>query len=128
MSLTELQQTFFPPMWPQIMALQSDAGTAVLTLNIPVDLHWFAGHFPGQPVLAGVVQTHWAAEFSKVLFPLGDSFEGIDNLKFQQAVMPDQTLRLALQHVPESGLVRFAYHRGQNLCSEGRLTFQRQGR
>ncbi len=126
MSLTELQQMFAPPMWPQIMARQSDTGKVVLTLHIPRDLHWFTGHFPGQPVLPGVVQTHWAAEFSKLLFPLGDAFCGIDNLKFQQAVLPDQTLRLTLAHAPEAGVVRFTYHCGQNLCSNGRLAFQRQ--
>lgn len=126
MSLTELQQIFAPPMWPQIMALQPETWKVVLTLNIPRDLHWFTGHFPGQPVLPGVVQTHWAAEFSKMLFPLGDAFRGINNLKFQQAVLPDQTLRLTLEHAPEAGVVRFAYHRGQNLCSDGRLAFRRQ--
>lgn len=126
MSLTELQHMFPPPMWPQIMALQSDDGKAVLTLDIAPDLHWFTGHFPDQPVLAGVVQTHWAAEFSKALFPLGDIFQGLDNLKFQQAVLPDQTVRLTLEYSPVAGLVRFAYHRGQNLCSEGRLAFQQQ--
>lgn len=87
---------------------------------------WLEGHFPQQPVVAGVVQTHWAGELAQYLFPLGDNFIRIDNLKFQQVILPGQSLQLSLDYsvAADSSAVKFRYQQGDSIFSEGKLVFQ----
>lgn len=123
MTLTMLQQKFVPGAWPQFLSFEMDGQDCVLILKMNPEIEWFTGHFPGQPVLAGVVQTHWAAELSKAIFPLGDAFQRIDNLKFQTVIFPEQTVSLHLHYLPDSQAVKFSYQHGVTLCSEGKLVF-----
>lgn len=123
MNLIKLQQVFTPDAWPQFLSLDMGDHDCVLLLKMNPEIRWFTGHFPGQPVLAGVVQTHWAAELSKAIFPLGETFQRIDNLKFQTVILPKQIVSLHLRHSPDSRSVKFTYQCADTLCSEGKLTF-----
>lgn len=123
MNLINLQQMFTTDAWPQFLSFDISSHSSVLLLKMNPEIQWFTGHFPGQPVLAGVVQTHWAAELSKALFPLGEEFQRIDNLKFQTVILPNQTVSLHLHYLPDSHAVKFSYQQGATLCSEGKLVF-----
>ena len=61
------------------------------TLAMDPDLTAFQGHFPGHPVLPGVVQVDWAVRFGSEAFgPLG-RFRAIEHLKFQDPIRPGGT-------------------------------------
>jgi 3-hydroxymyristoyl/3-hydroxydecanoyl-(acyl carrier protein) dehydratase len=124
MTLTDLQQMFSSHGWPQFLALEMTENNVSLTLHIRHETSWLEGHFPHQPVLAGVVQTHWAATLGKTFFSVGDAFNRIDNLKFQSVVLPGQTLDLTLQYLPDVGAIKFAYQFADMTFSEGKLVFQ----
>lgn len=100
----------------------------MLDLYIDDDMHWLEGHFPEQPVVAGVVQTHWAAEFAKKLFNTGDEFVRIDTLKFQQVILPEQRLQLTLERseADENYAIKFRFSRDEIIFSEGKLVFRKQ--
>jgi len=55
--LTDLKK-----LWPDIISESCDGDSVVLKCFIPQDLDYFNGHFPQTPILAGVVQLHWAVE------------------------------------------------------------------
>ena len=96
----------------------------VFTLAVDAGLVGFQGHFPGHPVLPGVVQIHWAAVFGAEAFgPLG-AFCGLAQVKFHQAIGPGRTVDLRLAFDPVRGQLRFACQDGPDLLSSGVLRFR----
>ena len=122
--LTQLRTQFSSAHWPHFDGLGSSEHRFVIDISIADDMHWLAGHFPHQPVVAGVVQTHWAGEVAKYLFHLDGEFVRIDNLKFQQVMLPGQRLQLTLDClVTGTVAIKFCYRHGETIFSEGRFIF-----
>lgn len=109
MVLADLQQVFSTSEWPEFLALNTKENCLTLHIRVSPDIYWLTGHFPEQPVLAGVVQTHWAAELGQYAFALEEGFQRIDNLKFHSVILPGQELDLTLQYSPETRSIRFSY-------------------
>jgi len=101
--------------------LQDDILT--MSMQVPATLQWFEGHFPEQPVLAGVVQTHWAVEIAQVVFAIRGQFDKINNLKFKAVIMPNTQLTLTLQYVHDKQLVKFNYQDESVVYSQGQIYF-----
>ena len=86
----------------------------------------FAGHFPGQPVLPGVLQTAGMVQASQVLFNEmfpgeGDAILlGLKRVKFRSPVMPGMMLKVEceLKGENEDGTVEFTV---KNTCDDGKL-------
>ncbi len=100
---------------PPVLSRVVDPGEpleARLLLELGPDLLAFQGHFPGFPILPGVVQVDWAIRFGEELFgPLG-SFEGMEQLKFLDLVRPGERPELHLAFDPDRGRLRFVYQEG----------------
>lgn len=109
-----------------INTLQLDDGVE-LTLHVPADLDYFNGHFDSAPILAGVVQLHWAVEFAKANLAISDTeVADIQVLKFQEVINPGQDLVLTLTK-KSACKVLFSYHssiHGQSATSEHSETKQ----
>ena len=100
-------------------------GEASFTLAIGADLPAFQGHFPGDPVLPGVVQVDWAIRLAQETFgPLG-GFQGLDQVKFQAAIRPgtEIQLRLSLERTATGSRLGFHYLAGTGRLSCGRVLF-----
>lgn len=98
----------------------------VFTLAMDADLTAFQGHFPGNPILPGVVQVDWAVRFGTEAFGDLGRFRGIERLKFQELIRPGETLELHLGFDPGLGRLRFRYLAGAVRKSSGVMLFARQ--
>lgn len=81
-----------PPVLSQIDAFPQQR----LLMDVSPDLEWFRGHFPDKPILAGVVQLHWAAGISLALFKFSEVPVEVKRLKFKSLVTPPGILELTL--------------------------------
>ena len=106
---------------PVITAVQETETGVILSLKIPEDLDYFKGHFPGAPILAGVVQLHWAVEFANKYLSLETKqVENVEVLKFKVVIIPGQELNLILSQKSPFKFI-FSYESGKGLHASGRV-------
>ena len=109
---------------PQIVSETVDSNRAEFEIRVPAGLIYLQGHFPGEPVLPGVVQVHWAIQLASERFDLKPDFAGIDGLKFHRVIEPETALRLELELVAETGKLHFSYSSESLVYSQGRILFE----
>ncbi|MBN1621953.1 MAG: bifunctional UDP-3-O-[3-hydroxymyristoyl] N-acetylglucosamine deacetylase/3-hydroxyacyl-ACP dehydratase [Endomicrobiales bacterium] len=95
--------------------------------------HFFQGHFPGQPIMPGVLIIEAMAQTSCVLFltrpDLKDKlayFMAIDNVKFRKPVLPGDVLELKVEVLrarERGGRVRGEAYVNNNLVAESEFMF-----
>jgi 3-hydroxymyristoyl/3-hydroxydecanoyl-(acyl carrier protein) dehydratase len=90
--------------------------------EISEDLEWFSGHFPGSPVLPGVVQLRWAVELAQEHFKMGDGPLEVLRLKFKSVVVPPTFINLELSKISDTEAT-FEYTGTNAVYSQGKLRF-----
>lgn len=99
----------------------SPDGAVLLTLSLTPDLTAFDGHFPGCPILPGVMQIHWLMHFARQYFALAGVFTRLEQLKFIDLALPGQTLILSMNWDAASGALSFEYRSEAGKVSSGRV-------
>lgn len=94
---------------------------AELRLVIPADLDYFVGHFPGAPIVPGVVQIKWALELARRHVGALGQFAGMEAVKFQRVMVPELVVTLTLRFAAADGKLRFSYEAEGARFSSGRL-------
>ncbi|MEM6710205.1 MAG: hypothetical protein AAF648_15605 [Pseudomonadota bacterium] len=80
---------------PHWVHLEGDEGQWHALLAVPEALDCFRGHFPGQPILPGVLQLAWAEQLATVLWPQL-AVAKLLRVKFREPVAPPAVLRFVL--------------------------------
>ncbi|TAL96426.1 MAG: AMP-dependent synthetase [Paraburkholderia sp.] len=93
-------------------------------LRVPPELAHFAGHFPGLPILPGVVQVDWAIRLAAEHVAEVRAIASVDRLKFMAPVPPGATLSLKLSHDVARRRVQFAYRLGERECASGVIVYR----
>lgn len=80
--------------------------------NVTINEPFFPGHFPGRPVMPGVLIVEAMAQVGAVaLLSLEENkgklalFAGIDKLRFRRQVLPGDTLLLEMEIMKTRGLI-----------------------
>ncbi len=103
--------------------------------NVTFNEFFFQGHFPGNPIMPGVLQIEALAQTGGILcinaMPDGKYdtyFLKIENCKFKQKVVPGDTMILKMELIEpiRRGIcvMRGSVYVGNKLCTEGDLTAQ----
>ncbi len=112
---------------PRIIEEQRGEGSAEWLCEVPADLECFAGHFPGIPVVPGVVQLDWVMALLAGLRGAAPRLRRIELVKFMTPLVPGDRFRLGVR-VREAGptgaggtVVVFDLADGERAISRGRL-------
>ncbi|WP_174875451.1 beta-hydroxyacyl-ACP dehydratase [Vogesella oryzae] len=89
-----------------------------LILDIASDHPAYAGHFPGNPVLPGVVLLDHA--MLAIEAATGLQLAGLALAKFHSPVSPGQALQLAFRH--DAALVAFTISHQERKVADGKFT------
>jgi 3-hydroxymyristoyl/3-hydroxydecanoyl-(acyl carrier protein) dehydratase len=106
---------------PVVLSERVDKLSANVLVLIPHDLKYFEGHFPGVPIVPGVVQIKWAIAMARRCLGLSGAFAGMEALKFQHVMGPDISVTLTLKYAEETGKLYFAFESDQGRYSSGRI-------
>lgn len=115
------------PRNPIINQETREADEIKMNLLVPDDLLYFDGHFPGAPILPGVVQVDWAVGFCRRLLGMRGPFQRLEQIKFQQTIRPGMEVELMLRALPakspNQSSIEFRYASTAGAHSSGRIVF-----
>jgi 3-hydroxymyristoyl/3-hydroxydecanoyl-(acyl carrier protein) dehydratase len=87
-----------------------------MLVTLAPDSPFFAGHFPGHPILPGIAHLALAAEALG-----GASITEIPALRLRSPVRPGDVLSVKIDGPTDAGAVRFELRRGEEVASNGSL-------
>jgi 3-hydroxyacyl-[acyl-carrier-protein] dehydratase len=114
--------------------IELDPGKSVVALkHVSPDEYYFAGHFPQEPVMPGVLQVEALAQAGGIAVLSLPEFKGkiayfgaIDRVKFRGKVVPGDTLRLevSLENIrSRGGRGKAAAYKDDKLVCSCEITF-----
>ena len=126
-------KTFLPHREPMLLIddVTLEGNEAIAHDPVRGDEFFLQGHFPGNPVVPGVIQCEIRAQSSCILVrdelvgrtPL---YSGINNVRFRQPVRPGDTIEIHAHITSRRGMIFFVDAKafvGGKPCCQGELTF-----
>jgi len=108
-----------------------EADTAVGRYTVRGDEFFLQGHFPGQPIVPGVILCEMMGQTSCVLMAdqiAGKTtlFAGLDKVRFRRTVVPGDTVVFTTRHLAAKGRFHFVEGTGRvgdAVCVTAELSF-----
>ena len=110
---------------PKVINIVSTDNASELTIIFAADAEYLEGHFPGFPVVPGVAQVHWAAEFAARLLKEELNIIQMQSIKFSRIIMPGAAVTLNLDCNRLKKQIRYSYSGAEGIkYSSGRLVWE----
>lgn len=101
---------------------------SVCRIRVPLDLHYFNGHFDGFHLVPGVVQLKWVLEALTHISWLSEQKpRQWENLKFQHFLRPNDVFELRLKRDLAKGKITFQCTNGDIKIASGRCVMPQTG-
>ena len=131
---TEIQKILphrFPMLLVDRVEITEERKKAVAVKNVTINEDFFNGHFPGKPIMPGVLIVEAMAQSSGVLIGSSPELKGkivmfmsINNAKFRRQVVPGDQLRMEVEVVkmkPRLAVLAGKAYVGQELAAEAEM-------
>jgi acyl-CoA synthetase (AMP-forming)/AMP-acid ligase II/3-hydroxymyristoyl/3-hydroxydecanoyl-(acyl carrier protein) dehydratase len=116
-------RALFEPASPKRLGLGSvlrtELNAAEIRIELTPDMIWFEGHFPNQPVLAGIAQIHIAALWAEHVWGWRPAGGRLSHVKFRRILRPGEVVLLRLQRAAPR--LKYSYQLGDIIASEGTI-------
>ncbi len=110
---------------PELLAERRSAFGIERRLRVPHDLVFLAGHFPGFPVVPGVVQLRWVMAAAADVLGAEPAVAQIEALKLRELLLPGQDFDLVVELAPDGRSFRFRLGDGARVFASGRCRLAR---
>jgi len=111
---------------PDIASVHYPAdGRVVLMFTLPAEAPAFAGHFPGHPVLPGVVQLDWAIRLASRYLGVDQAVAREFQVKFRHIIPSDLPITLSLYRDDARQRLDMEYRVGGEIASTARIRLER---
>ena len=108
----------------------NEQGEAVGKYTVKGDEFFLQGHFPGNPIVPGVIQCEMIAQTAVALIPdMHDSlpmYTGLNNVKFKNPLLPGDTAVMTVSLTARRGIFCFAKGKLEangKLCTSAEFSF-----
>ena len=108
----------------------NEAGESVGKYTVRGDEFFLQGHFPGNPIVPGVIQLEMLAQTSVALLTDNDGktpmYTGLNNVKFKNPLLPGDTAVMTVAITARRGVFCFAkgnLKAGGKLCTSAEFSF-----
>ena len=108
----------------------NEQGEAVGKYTVKGDEFFLQGHFPGTPIVPGVIQCEMIAQTAVALIPdVHDSlpmYTGLNNVKFKNPLLPGDTAVMTVSLTARRGIFCFAKGKLEangKLCTSAEFSF-----
>jgi 3-hydroxymyristoyl/3-hydroxydecanoyl-(acyl carrier protein) dehydratase len=123
LELLETSAERAPVRAPIALSEERSERTLVRRLRVPADLAFLEGHFPGRPIVAGVVQVHWVLQAVRELLGERGRVRALDGVRFRELLLPAQEFSLELDW-DGADHVHFKLADGARVFSSGRIALR----
>jgi 3-hydroxyacyl-[acyl-carrier-protein] dehydratase len=130
-------QNIIPHRYPFILVDRiiemAEGKRAVGIKNVSANEPFFQGHFPGFPIMPGVLIMEALAQVGAVLILSKEEYKGhlafyagLDEVRFKRQVIPGDVLRLETELLKMKGTIGVAWgeaYVGEELAAKGKIMF-----
>lgn len=107
--------------------IREDPDRRILSIMVGASSRFFTGHFPDRPVLPAIAQLTLVDRLLRCSFGEHAHIVAIESLRLAKPVLPNHELDVRLVPIENDSTqsARFTIHHGDELISEGLVTWSR---
>ena len=123
----------YPFLFVDRVEINEDGISGIGYKNVTMNEYYFQGHFPGKPVMPGVIIIETMAQVGSVILLSKDDFKGripyfagINKFRFKKVVKPGDQLKVEVNIIKMRGTVGIGQGKafvGEDLAAEGEFIF-----